>query len=102
MAQAGTDAQIFKTENDDPRAKYYVVEMFPYPPGRIHMGYVRNYPMCDVARAIGPRAASSRAESPLEWVPASFRPFFVRRCFDDWLVQLFNDRRTLSCNSDCS
>jgi valyl-tRNA synthetase len=53
--KAETDAQIFKTENDDPRPKYYVLEMFPYPPGRIHMGYVRNYPMA-MWRALSARA----------------------------------------------
>src|ERR1700730_2387004 len=39
---------IFATPNNDSRKKYYVLEMFPYPSGRIHMGHVRNYAMGDV------------------------------------------------------
>lgn len=42
------DRGIFRTRNDDPRPKYYVLEMFPYPSGRIHIGHGRNYVMGDV------------------------------------------------------
>jgi len=42
------EKEVFKTDNNDPREKYYVLEMFPYPSGRIHMGHVRNYAMGDV------------------------------------------------------
>ena len=38
----------FKTADADSREKYYVLEMFPYPSGKCHIGHVRNYSIGDV------------------------------------------------------
>ncbi|MEM7520690.1 MAG: leucine--tRNA ligase [Pseudomonadota bacterium] len=107
--KAWSDADTFKATRSADKPKYYVLEMFPYPSGRIHMGHVRNYTMGDVI-ARYKMATGHNVLHPMGWdafgMPAENAAMAIGGHPKDWtygnIADMRNQMKPLGLSIDWS